>query len=157
MAHNAVFGEGFQTTVFPQTAARKAFHDQTATGKLKSAKPGGLIAIGTLLDPSLTQNDRMRGQVIGKPDTVPNSTKELHIELHMVERLITDVPKEIELNETIVITAGTMTAVGIVTKKTGSAADVALKNSVVVENGQKIVISKRDGTRWRLVAYGVCK
>ena len=35
-AVSGVFGDGFQTTALPQTAASVAFHAQTATGKLKA-------------------------------------------------------------------------------------------------------------------------
>ncbi len=35
-AVNGVFSEGFQTVELPQTIASAAFHDQTATGKLKA-------------------------------------------------------------------------------------------------------------------------
>ena len=34
--HSEVFGEGFQTTALPAIAARNAFHDHTATGKLNA-------------------------------------------------------------------------------------------------------------------------
>ena len=34
--HRGVSGEGFQRQTSPQTAASAAFHDQTATGKLKA-------------------------------------------------------------------------------------------------------------------------
>ena len=36
MAVSGVFSEGFQMTGSPQTSASAAFHDQTATGKLKA-------------------------------------------------------------------------------------------------------------------------
>ncbi len=36
IAVSGVLGEGFQTLTLPQIAARKAFHDQTATGKLNA-------------------------------------------------------------------------------------------------------------------------
>jgi len=35
-AHSGVFSEGFHATVLPHTKASAAFHDQTATGKLKA-------------------------------------------------------------------------------------------------------------------------
>ena len=35
-AVSGVFSDGFHTTGSPQTSARAAFHDQTATGKLKA-------------------------------------------------------------------------------------------------------------------------
>src|SRR5205814_10119795 len=36
MAVSGVFSEGSQTVASPQTAAKAAFHDQTATGKLNA-------------------------------------------------------------------------------------------------------------------------
>lgn len=129
----------------------------TALGKLQKAKPGGLIATGTLLDPTLTQNDRMRGQLIGKPGSLAMPTKNLKLEVHFLERLITDFPKEIKVNETVVVTVGTMTAVGTVIKSSAKEVEIALKNAVVIEKEQKIAISKKDASRWRLVAYGISR
>lgn len=40
----------------------------TAAGIVDDVKPGGLVAIGTKLDPSLTRSDSLIGSVIGKPD-----------------------------------------------------------------------------------------
>ena len=37
----------------------------------KEIKPGGLVAIGTSLDPSITKSDSLLGNVIGKPETLP--------------------------------------------------------------------------------------
>ena len=135
--------------------ATKVASLSTASGKLKKAKPGGLIAIGTLLDPTITQNDRMRGQMVGKPGTLPEPTKNLKLEIHFLERLITDVAKGIHMNETVVITVGTMTAVGTVIMSAAGKMELDLKNAVTIEKGQKVAISKRDGSRWRLVAYGI--
>src|SRR5690606_9055073 len=36
IAHNGVFSDGFHIMTSPQTNARAAFHDQTATGKLNA-------------------------------------------------------------------------------------------------------------------------
>ena len=38
---------------------------------LEKARPGGLIAIGTKLDPALTKSDGVTGRVLGKPGTLP--------------------------------------------------------------------------------------
>lgn len=35
------------------------------------AVPGGLIAVGLLLDPSLTRNDRLTGNVLGFSESLP--------------------------------------------------------------------------------------
>lgn len=126
-------------------------------GLLKSAKEGGLIAIGTLLDPSVTQNDRMRGQVIAKPGTVPEPTKDITLEVHFFERLIEKVDQEIKIEDLLVLTVGTLTAVGTVINKKKNEIEIKLKNSVVIDKHQKIAISKRYKAFWRLVAYGISK
>lgn len=44
---------------------------------LEIACPGGLIAIGTNLDPSITKSNFLVGQVFGKPGTLPDITNKL--------------------------------------------------------------------------------
>ena len=36
-------------------------------------KPGGLMAIGTKLDPAMTKSDGLTGRVVGKPGTLAAS------------------------------------------------------------------------------------
>lgn len=129
----------------------------TANGTLKEAKAGGLIAIGTTLDPSVCQNDRLRGQVVSLPGILPEPSMLLKMELHFLERLIAGIKKQIKVNELLILTVGTMTAVGTVTRETPKEIDVALKNAVVIEKGQKVALSKRENGQWRLIAYGVNK
>ncbi len=128
----------------------------TANGTLSSAHAGGLIGIGTELDPSICQNDRFRGQVIGAVGTLPAPTKQLKLKMHYLERLVGGATGEIKTNDPLVLTAGTSTLVGFASRMTtGGTVDVDLKNDAVVEKGEKISISKRMDNRWRLVGYGV--
>ncbi|MFH1587293.1 MAG: translation initiation factor IF-2 subunit gamma [Candidatus Diapherotrites archaeon] len=129
-----------------------------STGTLNEAHSGGLIAVGTMLDPNLTRNDQMRGQIIGRPGKLPAATKNLTLELHPFKRLVSKNPLEIKVNDLIVLAVGATTAVGNIVKKAGEKDyEVLLKNAVVIRKGQKVAVSKRDGTSWRLTAYGVCK
>lgn len=45
---------------------------------------GGLYALGTLLDPSITKSDRMVGCIIGKPEYLPPVVDELKLKIHYV-------------------------------------------------------------------------
>jgi len=128
-----------------------------SSGKLDRAVPGGLVAIGTGLDPSLAQNDRLRGQVIGTKESLPKATKELDLEMNYIKRIVERVESKINSNEPIVLTIGTMAAAGAVIGMQGGRAKILLKNSVVVLPGQKIAISKKSSGRWQLVAYAVAK
>jgi translation initiation factor 2 subunit 3 len=126
-----------------------------ASGPISEAHAGGLIAIGTKIDPSITNNDKMRGQVIGVPGKVPASTKNIKMEVQPIERLVEKVNSEMKTNETIVLTIGTMPAVGTVGSYANGKIEVFLNSPVVIEKGQKIALSRKESTRWRLVAFGV--
>ena len=120
------------------------------SGALKEATPGGLIAIGTQLDPVVTQNDKMRGQVVGFPGKVPESTNKMDLKIEFIERLVEKGSKKINTNEKVVLTVGTMPTIGTVIGQKKEATEFALSNPVVAEKGQKVAVSKKEATRWRL-------
>ncbi len=119
--------------------------------------PGGLIAIGTKLDPALTKSDNLSGNVIGLPGTLPEASDRLRLKVKLLKRLIGTkeeiIIKPIEKNEALMMSAGSAITVGIVTDpKKG---EVRLKLPVCVEVGDSVAISRRFGARWRLIGYGV--
>jgi len=127
-------------------------------GKINEAGPGGLVALGTELDPNYTRNDQMRGQMVSFENGLPDSVQNLTLEISMLERLIGKHSAEIKVNDILVLTVGTMTAVGTILKKKGeNLYEINLKIPVVTEKRIKVGISKKEEGRWRLVAYGIFK
>ncbi len=124
-------------------------------GMLQQALPGGLIAIGTGLDPYLAQNDRLRGQVIAHEGALPALTGRLQVQINYIERLVERIEGRIKINDPVVLTIGTMTLLASVEQLQDSRATLSLKGHAVVMPGQKIAISKKEAGRWRLVAYAV--
>lgn len=125
-----------------------------AEGKLKEAKSGGLLALETNLDPGLTQNDQMKGQVIGGLDSLPKPVKEISMNVSFLPRQVTKSTEKIKTNESLVLTVGTATVIGIAKEATDNTVKVVLKSPVVVEKGQKIAISRKEKMKWRLIAFG---
>jgi len=125
----------------------------STSGELREALPGGLIAIGTAIDPSLAQNDRLRGQVIGHEGALPKARKDLQLKITYIERLVEKIESKIKTNDPVVLTIGTMTLLGNVESSHEANVKISLKGKAVVLPGQKIAISKKDRGRWRLVAY----
>ncbi|MCX6801631.1 MAG: GTP-binding protein [Candidatus Diapherotrites archaeon] len=125
-----------------------------AGGKLKIAKPGGLIAIETLLDPSYAQNDQMKGQVIGAVDSLPEPRNTLKLDVELLERQVTETPGEIKINESIVLTIGTMTVIANVKETRPGKITVMLPRAVVAEKGQNAAVSRKEKMKWRLIAFG---
>jgi translation initiation factor 2 subunit 3 len=128
----------------------------TDEGLIKEATPGGLIAVGTTLDPSIAQNDTLRGQIAAKPGTMAPPTDTISMKTEIFERkgLENKEKVEIKTNDPLVLTIGTNTAVGIVIKNVNKEVTMKLKNVIVVEKGEKIAVSKNLDNQWRLIAYG---
>lgn len=55
---------------------------------LQYAVPGGLIGVGTLIDPSLCRADRLVGQVLGSVGALPPVFSELEIHYFLLRRLL---------------------------------------------------------------------
>merc|ERR1712167_128710 len=55
---------------------------------LKYAVPGGLIGVGTKIDPTLTRADRLVGQVLGLKDQLPLVFTEVEVGYYLLRRLL---------------------------------------------------------------------
>ncbi|MCX8169063.1 MAG: translation initiation factor IF-2 subunit gamma [Candidatus Methanomethylicia archaeon] len=128
---------------------------------IEVAKPGGLIGIGTLLDPSLTKADSLVGNVAGPPGSLPPVLYEFSFEPHLLEWVVgLKEPQKVEplkVKEQLMINVGTATTLGTVSSISRGEAHVILKRPVCVELNARIAISRRILGRWRLIGYGFIK
>ncbi len=129
--------------------------------KQKEIHPGGLVGIGTLLDPSITKSDGLNGRLLSKPGVLPPEADRLLLDFHLLNRVVgtkeeLDV-EEIKTNEPLMLNILTTTTVGIVTSARKDEAEVKLKLPIVAEKGARVAVSRRIGTRWRLIGYGIVK
>ena len=122
--------------------------------RLETAVPGGLIAVGTGLDPSLTKADTLVGNMLGKAGTLPDISNVLEIEFNLLKRPDMENPP-FKLNEPLVLGVGTSTSIGFVQKIKKSLMTVALRRPVCAEKKRKIAISRKIGQRWRLCGFGI--
>lgn len=126
---------------------------------LDMAKPGGLIAIGTKLDPAMTKSDGLTGRVVGKPGTLPPVLHKFIMKTKLLERVVgaaVDLAVDnIKTNEPLMLSVGTATTVGVVTSARGEESEVALKIPVCAEKNQRVAISRKISGKWRLIGYGI--
>lgn len=127
--------------------------------ELESAHPGGLIAIGTGLDPSITKSDSLVGRLAGVPGTLPAVVNEITFKTELMKRVVgvaSDIAVDsLKTNEPLMLSVGTATTVGVVTSGRADSAEVALKIPVCVEKGQRVAISRRISGKWRLIGHGI--
>jgi len=128
---------------------------------VKEAGPGGLLGVGTYLDPALTKADALAGKVVGLEGKLPPVFYELQMDIHLLNRIIGEKEKkkvdDIKINEPLMLTVGTATTVGIVKHIKKDYMEVMLKIPVCAEVGQRIAISRNIMGRWRLIGYGEIK
>ena len=125
---------------------------------LQTAKPGGLIGLGTRLDPALTKGDHLIGHLVGSPGTLPEVITEVELKVNLLDKVI---GSEVQMNvqplkhgERLLLVVGT--------EKTGGTVTKILKNSTVIKLTPPIcppedfiyAISRIINRRYRLIGYG---
>ena len=126
---------------------------------VKEAIPGGLLGVGTKLDPSMTKSDALVGQAAGHLSSLPPVWEEFTMNVQLLDRVVGS-PEESEVepirtSELLMLSAGTATTIGVVSSARNNEAEVKLKRPVCVRPASRVAISRRIGARWRLIGVGV--
>ena len=126
--------------------------------KLDEAKPGGLIAVRTELDPSLTKGSGLTGSIASTKGKLPETLHNLDLEVTLFDYVIgisgNQSVEKIKKNDKLMITAAIAKTVGVVTSSKKSKIQVALGLPVCAEKSSKVAISKQVGGRWHLIGWG---
>ena len=142
-----------------QTIQTKIVSLGTGICIVDSVKPGGLIAIGTQLDPSMTRIDSLIGSVIGKPDTLPeiSSTTKLSISLFDSAVGMTGETKvlPVQMGELLRLNIGTAPVLSKVIKIKADIIEIELRRPVCLFKNENVAISRRIADRWRLIGAGI--
>jgi len=128
---------------------------------VKEAHCGGLVGIGTLLDPSFSKADGLTGNMTGKTGMLPLTLSELTLETHILERAVgtRELVKveKISMGETILLHVGAAITIGKVTSIKRDTATLQLSRPVCAQTGSRVAISRKMAGRWRLIGYGMTK
>ena len=126
---------------------------------VEESNSGGLMAVGTSLDPALTKADSLVGRMLGHPGTLPKLLHRVTVEVHLLEYVV-GAGEEIKVDkirtsEPLMLSVGAATNVGTVRGMSGNAVDLELKMPLAAEVNDRVAISRRFGARWRLIGHGV--
>ncbi len=133
----------------------------TSAGRSSQALPGGLIAIGTELDPFFTRSDLLVGSVLGKPGNLPPVFESLSLDVKLFETAVgtQELVKvdKIRVSEILRLNVGTGVTVGVVSSSRDGIIDCKLKKPICAAKGSRVAISRRIGDRWRLIGSGTVR
>ena len=132
---------------------------QAGEHNVKEATCGGLVGVGTLLDPSYSKADGLTGNVAGKTGLLPPTLMELTLDTHVLERAVGTKEllkvERINLEESLLLHVGAAVNVGKVAAAKGNTIRVKLSRPVCVLPGSRVAISRKITARWRLIGYGL--
>ncbi|MFH0971051.1 MAG: translation initiation factor IF-2 subunit gamma [Candidatus Micrarchaeota archaeon] len=121
--------------------------------RLEEAGPGGLVAISTSLDPSLSKADGLVGNIVGKAGTLPPVKSDIKVEIVPLNRAIESFNSSPGINEPLVLSIGTNTTVGFIMERKKKSFLLKLKKPICANPKDKLAIMRRANNRWHL--YGV--
>ena len=135
---------------------------------LQYAVPGGLIGVGTKIDPTLTRADRLVGQVLGLRDHLPEVFTEVEISYYLLRRLLgvktVEGTKQAKVSalskgEILMVNIGSTSTGGKVAKvlegpNNEPIARITLTQPVCTQENEKIALSRRVDKHWRLIGWG---
>ncbi|MCJ7428817.1 MAG: translation initiation factor IF-2 subunit gamma [Candidatus Nanohaloarchaeota archaeon QJJ-5] len=130
------------------------------SGSVSTGTPGGLLGIETGLDPNMTKSDNLAGNVLGKKGKLPPIEEQLTMNVELMDRVVGSeedkTVENIKEKEPLLLNIGTAKTSGVVTQA-GETVKIQLKRPVCVEEGERVAISRRMGSRWRLIGHGTIK
>ena len=134
---------------------------KTGGESVNEVGPGGSIAVLTKLDPSIVKGDQLSGTIVGLEGKMPPLWNELKLEPKLLTNVVGSKDElkvePIKKGEPLMLNVNSATTAGIVTTLEKNKIYVKLKRPVCAEEGSKIAISRRIGTRWRLVGWAFIK
>lgn len=131
--------------------------------ELEYAVPGGLIGVGTKIDPTLTRSDRLVGQVLGEVGKLPDIYTDLEINYYLLRRLLgvkseggekAGKVSKLTKGEILMVNVGSTSTGGRVTAVKADLAKIQLTTPVCTQVGEKIALSRRVDKHWRLIGWG---
>ena len=130
---------------------------------LMYAVPGGLIGVGTKIDPTLCKADRLVGQLLGAVGRLPKTYTVFEISYHLFKRVFgvrvendkrNGKISKLSKDEVLMVNIGSLSTCGHVVAVKADLAKIRLTKPVCTELGVKISLSRRIENLWRLIGWG---
>ncbi|MCX6648397.1 MAG: translation initiation factor IF-2 subunit gamma [Candidatus Bathyarchaeota archaeon] len=125
---------------------------------VEEAIPGGLVGVGTLLDPSLSKSDGLVGSMLGKPGTLPPVRDELSMKVKLFGSVVGSKEQEkvavIAKGEKLLLNIGTAKTMADVTAVKKDYLEAKLTIPICGEETDRVALSRRIDGRWRLIGAG---
>jgi translation initiation factor 2 subunit 3 len=126
------------------------------------AIPGGLIGVGTNIDPALTRQNKLVGNLVGAPGTLPDVYSDVEVEYNLFTQLVgvkSGAGKAVKVaklaeSEALQINVGSLTTAGVVVAVQSNVVRIRLMQPVCARVQTSVAVSRRFENHWRLIGWG---
>ncbi|MFZ8856001.1 MAG: translation initiation factor IF-2 subunit gamma [Candidatus Nanopusillus sp.] len=116
--------------------------------------PRGTAGIGTTLDPSVTKDDTLAGQIVGYANKLPPQYDEIKVKYEVIKELFNENEK-IQRGETIIVGVYNIISDGIVKNiEKENIITIKLNKPILGYKDDKVIILKNINKRWKIFAIG---
>ncbi len=136
-----------------QSIITKIVSLETDGNILNKVVPGGLIGIGTEIDPYYCKNDMLSGNVMGKPGTLPNVYHEVKLKYKKLDEF--DGKWEPKNGDTIFLQIGNVSVESRLAKVNKENFTFTLLKPACIEDNSKILICRKDNGILKIVGIGL--
>lgn len=156
---NTVDGRGTMSYLPYQT---RAISLKAERNQLQYAVPGGLIAVGTTLDPSLTRQDKLMGQLIGNKNGLPEVYSEIELTYYLFSEMAGSKGESrsarrvgrLTKQDVLQINVGTFTCTTLVLDIADNVVQLRLTEPGCANPGDNVAISRKIDNHFRLIGWG---
>ncbi|KAJ1851830.1 eukaryotic translation initiation factor 2 subunit gamma [Coemansia sp. RSA 1822] len=145
------------------------------SNRLQFAVPGGLIGVGTTLDPYLCRRDKLVGNILGSPNSMPKVFVELTVHYTLLRRLLgvagVDESKhktnkqdsfgvgrlakvsKVKKHDVLQVNVGACTGMATVVGVKDELAKLKLERPVCADIGEALALSRKFNGSFRLIGW----
>jgi len=117
---------------------------------LTTAVPGGLIGLGTTLDPSIAKRNGLSGQIVSIPESAPPIWSAIQARIVVVRG-----GKSLKTDESVRVQSGGAVVPATVISAKGGKADLKLAQPIAADVRSRLAIARNDKGVWRLAAMAI--
>lgn len=128
---------------------------KTDNTELSSIYPGGLIGIGTNIDPFYCRNDNMIGNIVGLKGTLPDVFN--NITINFIKQKFTEIDYEPKVNDILNLMISTLSLNAKLTNISKNKLSFILEKPACINKEMMIVISKIINKNIYIIGYGYIK
>ena len=148
-----ILSKGKDGKFISQPIITKILSLETDGIQLEKLNPGGLVGVGTEIDPYYCKNDMLSGNIMGKINTLPNVYNEVKLKYKKLDEF--EGKWDPKNGDTVFLQIGNVSVESRLAKFNKENFNFSLLKPACIEDGAKILVCRKDDGILKIVGFGL--